>query len=88
MEYNDGGLEQENRIFRCGIYWVFAENLTACINNSPDIGNPIGIIIITQEKFKSNLGDQKIGNFRFWQAESGPEHLGKQMAACRDRIPI
>ena len=55
--------------------------------DSPDIRNPMWNLIKSQ-KYKINLGDQKIGNFRFRQAESSPEHLGKQMAACRVRMPI
>ena len=45
MRYNDGYLWKMNRIFRYGIYWVFAENLTACIVDSPDIRKPIGSLI-------------------------------------------
>ena len=66
---------------------MFAENLTACIIDSPIIRNPIEILIKIREN-EIELGDQEIVNFRFRQAESGPERLGKQMAACRDRIPI
>ena len=45
MRYNDGYLWKMNRIFRYGIYWVFAENLMACIVDSPDIRKLIGILI-------------------------------------------
>ena len=71
----------------CRIYWGFAENLTACIIDGPEIRNPMGNPIRTK-MFKSSLGDQKIGKFRFRQAESSPEHLDKQMATSRVRIPI
>ena len=61
---------------------VFAENLTACITDGPEIRNPMGNLIKTQ-MFKSNLGNQKIEKFQFRQAKPSPEHLEKQMAFCR-----
>ena len=37
--------------YSCGIYWVFAENLTACIIDSPKIRNPMGNLIRTQRNW-------------------------------------
>ena len=48
---NDRNVEEDEeryRIFLSGIYWVFAENLTACIDDSPDIKSRIKILIIIQ----------------------------------------
>ena len=56
--------EEEDRIFMRRIYWVFAENLMACITDSPKNGNPMGNSIRTSNK----LGDRKIGDFGFRQA--------------------
>jgi hypothetical protein len=38
-------IKKDDRIFVWRIYWLFAENLTTCITDSPEIRNPIRIHI-------------------------------------------
>ena len=52
--------------------------------DSPDMRNPMGNLIKTEIEFgRSNNREYPIPASR-----SSHEHLGKQMAACRVRIPI
>ena len=44
MKYSDKDYSMETG-YSCGIYWVFAENLTACMIDGPD---PIGNLIRNQ----------------------------------------